>query len=282
MKKLLFVVICALAIAGCKDEKTVPLALNQMQNDSLQKIIDQRDNEINDMMATLNQIQEGFRLITEAEDRVTVVKDGEGTNKAAQIKENIQFIQNRMKENRELIEKLRKQLRESTFKSDELKRTLDGLVKQLDEKDQELKQLRAELSAKDIHISELDETISSLNTDVANLKDQSSQKTQTINEQDKQLNTAWYAFGTKSELKEQNILVKGDVLKSNFNKNYFTKVDIRVDKQIKLYSKSAKLLTSHQTGSYTLAKDANGQYILRITNPQQFWHSSKYLVVLVK
>ena len=282
MKKLLLITVCFLALAGCKQEKTVPLELNQMQNDSLQKIIDQRDNEINDMMATLNQIQEGFRLITEAENRVSVVKDGEGSNKTEQIKNNIRFIQSRMQENRELIDKLRKQLRESTFKSEELKRTLDGLVKQLDDKDKELAQLRAELSAKDIHISELDETISNLNTNVADLKNQSTQKSQTISEQDKQLNTAWYAFGTKSELREQNILVKGDVLKGNFNKNYFTKIDIRVDKEIKLYSKSAKLLTSHQPGSYTLTTDANGQYVLRITNPQQFWQASKYLVILVK
>ncbi|MBO5611846.1 MAG: hypothetical protein J5918_04540, partial [Prevotella sp.] len=138
MKKLLLITVCFLALAGCKQEKTVPLELNQMQNDSLQKIIDQRDNEINDMMATLNQIQEGFRLITEAENRVSVVKDGEGSNKTEQIKNNIRFIQSRMQENRELIDKLRKQLRESTFKSEELKRTLDGLVKQLDDKDKEL------------------------------------------------------------------------------------------------------------------------------------------------
>jgi hypothetical protein len=51
-----------------------------------------------------------------------------------------------------------------------------------------------------------------------------------------------YVFGTKKELKEQRIMVDGKVLQSSFNKSYFTKIDIRVDKEIKLYSKSAKLL----------------------------------------
>ena len=97
-----------------------------------------------------------------------------------------------------------------------------------------------------------------------------------------QLNTAWYVFGTKKELKEQRIMVDGKVLQSSFNKNYFTKIDIRVDKEIKLYSKSAKLLTTHPSSSYTLTPDANKQYVLRITNPQIFWSTSKYLVVLVK
>jgi hypothetical protein len=96
------------------------------------------------------------------------------------------------------------------------------------------------------------------------------------------LHTAWFVFGTKKELKEQNILDAGEVLRSNFNKDYFTKIDIRIDKEIKLYSKSAEILTSHPAGSYTLQRDANKQYVLRITNPDAFWHTSKYLVIQVK
>ena len=72
------------------------------------------------------------------------------------------------------------------------------------------------------------------------------------------------------------------MLQQNFNKNYFTKIDIRVDNEIKLYSRNAEMLTSHPAGSYTLQRDANKQYVLRITNADQFWSTSKYLVVLVK
>lgn len=284
MKKLFFVTLAltALLATSCKQEpRTAPLA-ETSQRDSLQKIIDQKDNEINDMMATLNQIQDGFREIAEAENRLSIVKDGERTNKAQQIRENIQFISNTMKQNRELIAKLRQQLRESSVKGDALKATIDGLVKQLEEKDQQLQQLRAELDSKDIHISELDETINNLNTHVENLTTESKQKSETISTQDKQLNTAWFVFGTKKELKEQHIIEGDRVLQSNFNKSYFTKIDIRVDKEIKLYSKSARLLTMHPSSSYTLQQDANKQYVLRITNPQLFWSTSKYLVVLVK
>lgn len=275
---------CAvLVITGCQEKKNSPVDLASIQqNDSLQKIIAQRDNEINDMMATMNEIQEGFREISAAENRVSVAKDGEGANKAQQIRENIKFISGRMQENRALIKKLQKQLKESNFNGDQLKKTIEGMLKQLDEKDQQLQALRAELDAKDIHITELDETINNLNTNVSDLKTESAQKSQTISSQDMQLNTAWYVFGTKKELKEQRIMVDGKVLQSSFNKNYFTKIDIRVDKEIKLYSKSAKLLTIHPSSSYTLTPDANKQYVLRITNPQIFWSTSKYLVVLVK
>ena len=270
------------ALAGCKGEgKKTDLAIME-QADSLQKIISQKDNEINDMMETFNEIQEGLREINEAENRVSIVKDGEGADKHRQMVENIQFISNTMKQNRVLMAKLRQQLRESSIKGDELRKTVEELVKQLDAKDQQLRQLRAELDAKDIHIAALDETINNLNTNVSDLKTESSQKSATIHKQDQQLNTAWFVFGPKKELKEQRIIDGNKVLEANFNKNYFTKIDIRVEKEVKLYSKSARILTMHPSSSYTLQRDANKQYVLRINNPQLFWSTSKYLVIVVK
>lgn len=283
MKKLFFMVCCAaLLMTGCKDGKNAPELASVQQTDSLNDVIAQKDSEINEMMGTLNDIEEGFRLINEAENRVALLKNGEGTSKKQNLKENIQFIAERMKQNRELIAKLQKQLESSTLKGGQLKKTIDNLTAQLEAKDKQLLALREELDKKDIHISELDETIGNLNTNVSNLSADNQQKAETINAQDKQLNTAWYVFGTKKELKGQHILEGGKVMNGNFNKNYFTKVDIRNTTEIKLYSKSAKLLTAHPASSYSLTHDASKQYVLRITNPQIFWSTSKYLVVLVK
>ncbi len=282
MKKLFIVAVSAMALTACTDGKKQQQALLEQQRDSLSQIIAQKDSEIDDMLGTLNDIEEGFREINEAQGRVTIAQRGEGASSAARIKENMEFIQNTMKENRELINKLKQRLRESSVASEQLKRTIENLTAQLQEKGQEIEQLRKELAAKDIHIAELDETIADLNDNVSVLKEDNSMKNETINAQDKQLNTAWFVFGTKKELKEQNILKDGKVLQQNFNKDYFTKIDIRVDKEIKLYSRDAEMLTAHPASSYTLQRDANKQYVLRITNPEQFWSTSKYLVVLVK
>ena len=282
MKKIMLLGLALAAMVACKQEKSNADSALVQQRDSLSQVIAQKDNEINDMMLTMNEIEEGFREIAEAENRVSIAKDGEGANKQQRIRENMQFIQQTMTQNRELINKLRQQLRESTFKGEQFKKAIENLAQQLEEKNQQIQQLRAELDAKDIHISELDENIANLNTDVSNLTAESSRKTETINAQDKELNTAWFVFGTKNELKEQNIYVKGKVLQSNFNKDYFTKIDIRIDKEVKLYSRSAEILTAHPANSYTLQRDANKQYVIRITNPQLFWSTSKYLVVLVK
>ena len=263
MKKLFILAIGAFAMASCNQEavKKAEVAATQ-QRDSLEQIIAQKDNEINDMMTTLSDIEEGFREITEAQSRVTLAKQGEGTNTMVRIKENMQFIQAAMKQNKELINKLKQQVRESTVKGTQLKKIIDNLTQQMETKDKQIQTLREELDKKDIHIN--------------------TEKQQTINTQDKALHSGWFVFGTKKELKEQNILSCGEVLRSNFNKEYFTKIDIRIDKEIKLYSKSAEILTSHPASSYTLQRDANKQYVLRITNPEAFWATSKYLVILVK
>ena len=283
MKQLkLFACLALLLLGACTGKKSSPDPVNMEQNDSLQRIIAQRDSEINDMMSTLNEIQEGLSAINQAENRLSIAREGEGANKTAQIKENIKFIANTMARNRELMKRLQQQLRESRFNGDELRKTISNLTQQLDNKAQELQRLKAELDAKDIHIAELDEKIDNLNDNVENLQTDAQQKAQTISNQDKQLNTAWFVFGTKKELKEQHIMENGKVLQSNFNKNYFAKIDIRIDKEIKFYSKSARILTMHPSGSYTLTPDVNKQYVLRITNPQLFWSTSKYLVVLVK
>ncbi|MBE6260266.1 MAG: hypothetical protein E7107_05495 [Prevotella sp.] len=281
MKKALLFVVALLSLTACNQKGSGDDKLVQ-QADSLNRIIAQKDNEINDMIGTMNDIEEGFRAINAAEDRVSVARQGEGASAKERIQENMQFIQQTMQQNRELINKLRNQLRTSSVKGDQLRRTLETLTQQMEEKDAQLKALQAELQAKNIQIEELTEQVSDLSTNVSNLKEESSEKSQTISQQDKQLNSAWFVFGTKKELKEQHIIEDGEVLRSNFNQDYFTKIDIRVDKEIKLYSRSAKLLTSHPAGSYKLETDANKQYVLRIENPSKFWSTSKYLVILVK
>jgi len=283
--RLSLLLMAVAALGSCQDMQKQQAATDQalqQQRDSLNRIISLKETELDDMISTLNDIQEGFREIDQAEQRVSVAKIGEGANNKQRIKENIQFIQQAMKQNRELINKLRQQLRESSTKSEQLKKTIDNFVKQLEEKDTQLQHLRAELDKKDIHIMELDETIADLNTSVAELTDESNEKTETISTQDKKLNTAWFVFGTKKELKEQQILDGSKVLQGSYNSDYFTQIDIRVDKEIKLYSRSAKIMTSHPSDSYTLEPDINGQYVLRITDPQRFWSTSKYLVIVVK
>lgn len=255
--------------------------------DSLRQALTQSQNESNDLIATLSQIQDGFDQINEAEGRVNVEnRQSEGGNRQA-IVENMAFIQRTLRLNRELIANLKQQLRNSNQRDAATKAKLEEMVanftKQLEDKSKEIEELRAQLAAKDIQIAEQGEQINQLNEDVNELAKKNEEKARKVEAQDKELHTAYYVFGTKKELREQRIIDGRDVLQNkDFNKDYFTRIDLRVTKTIKLYSKSAKLMTNHPAGSYSLEKDAQGQYVLRITNPQNFWSVSKYLVITVK
>ena len=69
MKKLFILTMCVIALGSCNDGVKKAEEAAQQQRDSLEQIITQKDNEINDMMTTLSDIEEGFREITEAQNR---------------------------------------------------------------------------------------------------------------------------------------------------------------------------------------------------------------------
>ncbi len=286
MKKIVFLSLVFVGLLSSCGNGAKQKAL-EAQNDSLSMALANSNAELESIMGAFNEVQEGFRLINEAENRVDLSGDI-SERKADKIKEDIRFISETLKSNREKIAELEKQLSNSKFASSKLKKTLEGLTEELKAKQQQIETLQAELASKNIRIAELDDAVAGLNQNVSDLTAENEAQGATIAGQDKALNTAWFVFGTKSELKEQKILEskflqKGEVLKNaDFNKDYFTKIDIRTDKVIKLYSKRAELLTDHPDGSYELEKDEKGQLTLKITNPNSFWSISRYLVIQVK
>ena len=278
--KLLSMLVVASVLVSC-DGLLKGGADNDRERDSLRNIIDQKDNEINDLMGTFNEIQQGFDLINAAEGRVQTMKEGIGNSSEA-IQENMTFIQETLDANRRKIEELTSKLNSSSINSAKLKETINSLTKQLNEKNAEIEKLRAQLAEKDVVIEELGNTVTTLKDENTQVRQQKEATEQIARTQDAQLNTAWYVYGTSKELKAQGVLSKGEVLQGEYNKNYFTKIDIRKVTVIPFEAKHARILTTHPDGSYTLLKDSKGEYTLRITDPATFWSVSKYLVVKVR
>lgn len=283
MKKILLMAAVALSMLTACNEGVKNVDSSNTTRDSLQSIIDQKDTEINDLMGSILEVQKGFDLINEAEGRVNMMKgNAENNSTASNIRENMEFIQQTLSENKRKIEELESKLKTSSINSAKLKEAIKSLTEQLTEKNSQIESLRAQLADKDVQIEELGNTVNTLKDENSQVREQKAEVEQVAHNQDVQLNTAWYVYGTKKELKEQGILNGGDVLQGNYNKSYFTKIDIRKVSVIPLDSKSAELLTTHPAGSYTLLKDSKGEYTLRITDANKFWSVSKYLVVKVK
>ena len=189
----------------------------------------------------------------------------------------------KMEENRKQIERLEKKLKASGNETASLRKVLANLQKELEEKVASIAVLQNELAEKNIRIAELDKAVATLTGDVNNLQQVTDVQQEVIEQQVVQLNTAWYVYGTAKELKEQNILRGGKVLSSaEFNKNYFTEIDVRVDRVFPLYAKHAQLLTTHPAGSYEFVKDADKQLTLNVLDFEAFWSVSRYMVIQVR
>ena len=287
MKKLLLLSVCIAMFSSCGEMKKNEAL--KAQNDSLNVALAERDAELEGIMEAFNEVQEGFRLINEAENRVDLQAGKvEGVSAAQKIREDILFISEKLQSNRTRIAELEEQLKNSKYASSQLKKTIANFKEELEAKSQQIETLQTELASKNIRIAELDDAVAGLTQNVADLVAENKVKDAMVATQDKALNAGWFVFGTSSELKDQKIISKKLLQKTkvleneDFNKDYFTQIDIRTDKEIKLYSKDAKLLTAHPEGTYELVKDDKDQLTLKITNPNKFWSVSRYLVIEVK
>ena len=283
MRKMICLALCATMLASCefvtKREKELTA-----QNETLATELSEKNAALDQAIQAIADIQEGFRAINEAEGRVSVsTQGGEGISDAERMKEDILFIQQKMEENRKQIERLEKKLKASGNETASLRKVLANLQKELEEKVASIAVLQNELAEKNIRIAELDKAVATLTGDVNNLQQVTDVQQEVIEQQVVQLNTAWYVYGTAKELKEQNILRGGKVLSSaEFNKNYFTEIDVRVDRVFPLYAKHAQLLTTHPAGSYEFVKDADKQLTLNVLDFEAFWSVSRYMVIQVR
>ena len=105
------------------------------------------------------------------------------------------------------------------------------------------------------------------------------------------LHTAYYVMGKSGELKDAKIIDRQggllgigrtSKLNSDFDNSKFTRIDYTQTSSIAVNS-DMKIITSHPTGTFMLEKDAKDKDIVKnivITDPEKFWSTSKYLVIV--
>lgn len=274
---LLFV--CSLSFNNCKNEedKGNPLA------DSLKNVNNEMSSQLNEKSAALqefiesfNEIQENLNSIKEKEKVVSSMASNKGDvkNKGNQIKEDIQAIYDLMAKNKNRIGSLSEKLKQSNLKLAGLEKMIDNLQQSLTLKDEEIGELKARMEGLNIELA-------NLNTNYKVVESESAAKTEA-------LNTAYYAIGTNKELKEKKViskeggfigLGKSTKVSADFNKEYFTRINIESTQSINIGAKKARLLTNHPSNTYRFVGEKPIERI-DIINPKEFWAASKYLVIV--
>ena len=286
VKNILIVCGLAVLVVSCGPTKKEL----QANIDSLNVELTQANSEMENLMGILNEVQEGFQQINEAENRVNVNSaENAPANVKEQVKADLAFIQAKMKENRERIADLEARVEKGDKNAAALRRTVKNLKAELAAKEEQIAALQAELEAKNIRIQQLDTEVANLTNDKNALTAKNAANEQVIANQDKAMHTAWYVIAKKKSLKEQNVLTntglfkKGDVMESaNVNKDGFTEIDIRKVVEIPVGAKKATILSAHPEGSYEFVADAEGMQVLKVLDPQTFWSVTRYLVIRAK
>jgi hypothetical protein len=289
MKNLIFILMVFM-LASCQQKK-----LDSMQavRDSLENVSQAKDSTITDFVSSMNEIQANLDSIRELEDIVNIESRSNaepGTSRHKKILGDIAMINNLLQKNKELVASLNKKLSSSSYKMKEMQVMLDRMGKQIAEKDVAIASLKEELEHLHFDVESLNKDLMTANEKAESQAKLIDEKTGVIDQQTTAINTAYYVFGTAKELVENGIAEKdGGFLglgrsfkfRKDFNPDLFTKVDIREVDEINLNAKKAKVITTHPAGSFELTGDDQVEKLV-INDPETFWETSKYLVILVK
>jgi DNA repair exonuclease SbcCD ATPase subunit len=284
--------IAMILISSCKNDQQVEAKCANTKEtaaelDSVIALVKIKDSLIASFFNSFSEIENNLTTIQHKENLLSnKPKNFEALNGNVKnsINEEISSINALLEKNHKEIIDLNNKLHKSQIKANGLDKMIATLNTQLQDKTQELEKLYDYLATKN-------STISKLNTSIVSLIDQGVLQSDVIHEQDKLLNKAYYLSGNYKELKAKNLvnkkggflgLGKEKTLKPDFDAHDFTPIDIRQTTSITILSKKVKLLTNHPTTSYEL-KHNDERLItdLVITDPENFWKESKYLVVMV-
>ena len=283
MKKYFLLLLIPIFVASCGREAKKKAEELQARTDSLMNQTMQKDEAINEFVRSINDIQSTLDTIKMKENVINLSTERGGELKQTakdQIKTDIQTIYSMMLQNKAQLVKLSKKLKAANMKVDELQKMVSRLEADIASKTAQLEDLREKLAKMNIKFEAASLKIDTLSKTVNEQGQKINDQTQTIAAQEEALNTAYYVIGTSKDLKKNGVVKKSDVL-ADFNKELFTKIDIRQVTEISILSKKAKILSSHPSASYKFTGDKKVIQALQILDYKAFWSNSKYLVIMV-
>jgi archaellum component FlaC len=264
------------------------LARLKERQEELKRASAQKDSVLVILVQSINAINDNLEQVKVKQGIVTLNVRGDfetGATQRENIISNIQLINELMDENRSHLAALKKrvgaltrELEEAGMKMEEFEKMIATLAQTIENKDQEIYALKNDLA--------------SLNISMDSLVLAYNDKSRIADIQEEKINTAYYCFGTFKELKEKGVLTKEggfigigrtEKLMEDFNRKYFTSIDITQTDEIDLYVDRVKMVTTHPAGSYKYIPTEDGKVkALIIMEPVEFWSVSKYLVMMVE
>lgn len=289
MKRLALIIPLAAVMSCSQLELEEKIAALQQENQELLEASEQKDQTLTEFVESFTEIEQNLSKIRERELNIELNNGDAAVPEEVhkRVAEDIKVINGLMAENKKTIEELTTKISQISRKNATLGKALESakqeLMAQIEERDTQIANLKDDLEAKDF-------TVQGLNGQVDTLTLANNTKEQVILEQTDLINTAYYTTGTTKELVANDVLSKNggflglgktEKLKNDFSSDGFSKIDITATTTIPISGNRAELVTNHPSDSYVLEGD-DGENVDRlvILDPNRFWNSSKYLVVV--
>ncbi|MBC8047486.1 MAG: hypothetical protein H7Y00_11875 [Fimbriimonadaceae bacterium] len=295
MKKYFLILLVApFLFAACNQKKVDELETQvsslEGQSAEYKKGWEDAQNEVTQYLSDFNEIEANLDEIKKSEGIISNQLDGETSPAPKQsIMNSITTLNELIQKNKSLVAELDKKYKNSSYKNKELDKMVASLNEKIQEKESELIALKTELEQSNFQVATLSTELNTVSQAKMQLDSVNTIQAGTIAKQTEDLNTVYYVSGSYKELKEKGVvdkeggfigLGKTKELTDDFNASAFTKVDLRTFTELPINSKTAKIVTTHPTVAYELVEGDKEIEELVINDPNAFWKSSKYLVVL--
>jgi hypothetical protein len=219
--------------------------------------------------------------------------EGVATNDRAMVLKRVQDLTARLKTNESRLASSQRRLRALTSESDSLKVNLSGLQQTIDGLQATLESQKQTIATMEAELTGAREQVTALTTEKTMLTD-------TVSALTTRENTVYYVIGTKKDLKDRGIITEqggtrfliftrtGEVIKpvDHLNPSDFTAVDRRAVTRIEMPNpdKEYQLVTDQNIAASNVAPESKRRIkgVLEISNPEQFWAQTKFLILVEK
>ncbi|MCH5224118.1 MAG: hypothetical protein J1E82_08755 [Muribaculaceae bacterium] len=287
---LCFCMLALMCVASCSKSNDKDREKEEMDSIKIAELTANYDEAttFNDsLMLLMSDIYTGLDSINMQEGLLYNMGNGESLNRREEIRRNLSDIRSRLSANQKVLLQMEQKLKASGNQNSVLSKTIEQMKQSIAQQETKISQLENQLAMAQDSISNLNRKVEAVEEEVkvqTEAKDAALQAVQEADQEIDNLNTVYYALGTNKELKQNGLLEKKflgqtKVLKGQFNESYFTKVDKRNLSSIPTGAKKIKIWTNMPAGSYEEVKGEDGYITLKITNPQQFWSLSPFLVI---
>jgi hypothetical protein len=274
-------VIAILWSCGGSEAELNPL---QARVDSLETANSNQQSEIDYYLADFMEIQ---KVMDSVKSRQAIIAARGGSpelssNTRANLTNDLLELETLLNEGKAKIELLKKEVSQSKKNMKSLQALIDNLQKKLDEKDGQIVVLKKELEKVNVRVQTVERSYDSLAISHARRGARIEQQTEVIN-------TVFWATGSYSVLKDKKVISPGGFLNarsgarisSDFNQDYFKSADRRKLTEIPIGTRNIHFATNHPSSAYELVKTDFMIEKLVITDPEAFWSSSRYLVIIL-